>query len=88
MNAGPYGTRADAKRMQGDCDGAIADANEAIRLDPESAFNYATRGCAYTEKGDYSRAIADLKECLRLSPSYSWAAEQLRLVFRQVLTFG
>src|SRR6516164_7166318 len=42
----------------GNYDRAIADYNEAIRLDPKSALAFIGRGDAYTNKGDHDRALA------------------------------
>ena len=53
---------------KGEYDRAIADANEAIRLDPKNAIGYGIRGLAYDSKGDYDRAIADASEAIRLDP--------------------
>lgn len=49
-------------------DRAIADFNEAIRIDPQSAFAYFSRGNAYSDNGDYDRAFADYDESLQLRP--------------------
>ena len=54
----------------GDYDRAIADYNEAIRLDPKSAIAFSDRGVAYMRKGDLDRAFADYNEALRLNPTY------------------
>jgi lipoprotein NlpI len=53
---------------KGDNDRAIADFNEAIRLDPKSAMAFDNRGSAYHDKGDNDRAIADYNEAIRLDP--------------------
>jgi tetratricopeptide (TPR) repeat protein len=50
----------------GDYDRAIADFNEAIRLDPKSSLAFRSRGDSYTNKGDHNRAIADYSEAIRL----------------------
>ena len=42
-----------------DHDQAIADYNEAIKLDPKNAAAFRKRGNAYYDKGDMDRAIAD-----------------------------
>src|SRR6266403_339236 len=53
---------------KGDNDRAIADYNEAIRLDPKHARAFHHRGYAYSDKGDNDRAIADYNEAIRLNP--------------------
>jgi tetratricopeptide (TPR) repeat protein len=49
---------------------AIADFNEAIRLDPEGS-GYHSRGLCYDAKGDYDNAIADFSTAIRLRPDNS-----------------
>ncbi len=52
----------------GDLDSALANFNQAIRLDPKLAEAYDNRGSIYDGKGDYARAIADYDEALKLDP--------------------
>ncbi len=54
---------------------AIADLDEAIRLDPTKSVAYTNRGHAWNEKGEYEKAIADLDEALRRKPDYAQAIE-------------
>jgi Flp pilus assembly protein TadD len=54
-------------------DRAIADFNEAIRLEPNNAMQLNNRGHAYIKKGDYDRAIADYNEAIRLDPTLARA---------------
>src|SRR5580698_3420381 len=68
-----YSNRAAAYHEQGDIDRAIADLNEAIRLDPKLAMALNNRGAAYSEKGDNDRAIADFSEAVRLDPKSATA---------------
>ena len=65
----------------GDCEKAIADYTEAIRLDPKDAKAYYNRGVAYGEKGERDKAIADFTEAIRLNPKMAWA-----YIFRGVPT--
>ena len=58
---------------KGDNDRAIADLNEAIRLDAKSALTYRNRGDAYLNKGDYEHAIADYSDAIRLDPGNAFA---------------
>ena len=50
---------------KGQYDRAIADFDEAIKLDPEYALSFYNRGCAYAMKGQHDRAIADYDEAIR-----------------------
>ena len=53
-----YSTKRDRER-------AIADYDEALRLDPDYDHAYANRGLAYFAKGDFDRAIADYNRAIR-----------------------
>ena len=68
-----YTNRAAAYRATGDNDRAIADLNEAIRLDPKLAMAHNNRGAAYNEQGDNDRAIADYNEAIRIDPKLAMA---------------
>jgi tetratricopeptide (TPR) repeat protein len=52
----------------GDYDRAIADCDQALRLDPKFAPAYNGRGFAYDKKGDYDRAITEYDQAIRLNP--------------------
>src|SRR6478735_3680600 len=54
-----YNNRGYAYRDKGDTDRAIADYNEALRLDPKNSKAYNNRGDIYWRKGENDRAIAD-----------------------------
>jgi len=49
-------------------DRAIADFDQAIRLDPKNPNTYTLRGMAWEAKGDFDRAIADFDQAIRLDP--------------------
>src|SRR6266851_3069487 len=50
-------------------DKAIADCNQAIRLNPNYAMAFYNRGTAYKAKGQYDRAIEDYDQAIRLNPN-------------------
>src|SRR6266852_3068097 len=52
---------------------AIADFNEAIRLNPHYVPAFYDRGVTWEKKKDYDRAIADYNEAIRLNPKYALA---------------
>ena len=58
---------------KGNFDRAIADFNDAIRVDPECAPAYNNRGVAFYDKGDFDRAIADCSDAIQLDPKYALA---------------
>ena len=51
-----------------DCDKAIVDWTEVIRLDPNNASAYWARGTCYSGKGDFDKVISDFTEAIRLDP--------------------
>ncbi|WP_028137569.1 caspase family protein [Bradyrhizobium japonicum] len=59
--------RAVGWNKKGNYSKVIADATEAIRLQPSQAA-YNLRGSAYYDKGDYEIAIADFDDALKLGP--------------------
>jgi tetratricopeptide (TPR) repeat protein len=75
--AAGYSNRCWAYSDKGDPDRAIADCNEAIRLDPKLANAYLNRGKAYSDKDDFDRAIADYDQAIELNPKSSMAYNNL-----------
>ncbi len=68
-----FNNRGAAYFLKGDLDRAMADDNEAIRLDPDDAVAFNNRGTVYQAKEDLDRAIADYNETIRLDPTYMFA---------------
>ncbi len=52
---------------------AIADFNEALRLDPKNPHTFRLRGTVYVYKKDPTRALQDLNEALRLQPDNTFS---------------
>lgn len=63
-----YNNRGNGWVNNGEYDKAIADYDEAIRLNAQRALTYGNRGNAWYRKGDNDRAIADYGEAIRLNP--------------------
>jgi tetratricopeptide (TPR) repeat protein len=59
------------KYNKADYQGAIADYNEAIRLQPDLANAYKSRGNAKYRLGDKQGAIQDYNEAIRLQPDFA-----------------
>ena len=57
-----------AWRNKNENDKAIAEYNEAIRLDPNNAVAYVDRGIAWKAKNEQDKAIADFTEAIRIDP--------------------
>jgi tetratricopeptide (TPR) repeat protein len=57
-----------------DLNGAIANFNKAIELDPENAVAYVGRGCAKANKGDVDGAIADYTKAIEFKTEIAFAA--------------
>jgi tetratricopeptide (TPR) repeat protein len=54
---------------KGEHDRAIADFDQAIKLDPNYAYAYNNRGNAWQNKGEDDKAIADFNQAIRLAPN-------------------
>src|SRR5256886_3333130 len=62
-----YQNRGASKQALGDIDGALADINEAIRVDPALPQPLTNRAVIWRAKGDFDRAIADATEAIHLA---------------------
>ena len=57
--------------IKGDPDRAIAEHDQAIKIDPKNALAFNNRGNAYGAKRDNDRAIADYDQAIQLNPKYA-----------------
>jgi tetratricopeptide (TPR) repeat protein len=64
-----YRERGIASYRSGDLAQAIAELDEAIRLDPDNAQDYNIRANAWDEMGVFDRALADYDEAIRINPN-------------------
>lgn len=61
-----------AWQSEGNFDRAIAEYNEAIRLDPDYAGAYYNRGAARYAKKEYDKAIEDFSTAIRINPKFTF----------------
>ena len=64
-----YFARAKTLRLKGDLDLALADTNEAVKLETRPFWSLQQRGIVYRYRGEYDRAIADFDRLLRDFPN-------------------
>jgi tetratricopeptide (TPR) repeat protein len=60
--------RCGIKTTKGDYDGALADCNKAIEMQPQSDIAFERRGTVWREKGEGARAMADFDKAVQLNP--------------------
>lgn len=58
--------------MHNNPDKTIADATQAISINPDDSDAYQAQAYVYMLKGEYDGAIADFTEALRIDPSNGW----------------
>lgn len=66
--ASAYNNRCLAHNYKGEYDLAVADCDQAIRLDPRMGNAFANRCVANNYKGNYDLAIGDCDQAIRLNP--------------------
>ncbi len=67
---------------EGRLEEALAEYNEAIRLDSKLSGTYHNRGIVYDELGEYDKAIADYTKAIEIDPNHAEA------YFRRGLSYG
>lgn len=79
-----YFYRAGTRFYQGDSEGALADLDRFIALNPETARAYYNRGVALIQKGAIGQAIANYDQAIELDPVYADAYVNRGLAYRQM----
>jgi tetratricopeptide (TPR) repeat protein len=69
-NAGAYGNRANARLALGNGEGALADCNEALQLDPENLLVFINRGSAERMLGHFDKAVADYERAAAIDDNF------------------
>jgi hypothetical protein len=88
LDAAFYDRRGQQQALAGAYDKAIADYNEAIRLQPLAAPFYLNRGMAYRAKGDRPRALADFTLAVRLDPAFEIALAHRKALVLEIEQLG
>ena len=70
-DANGYFSQGIAFEQQGDYHGALANYDQAIKLDSNYAEAYFNRGYAYSYLGEKQKAIADYTQVIQLKPNYA-----------------
>lgn len=64
-----YLNRGEARKQQGNFDGALQDYNSAVKLDPKSSRNYRARSELYLEMSKPTQALKDINSAIAIDPS-------------------
>lgn len=77
-----YANRAEMNRIAGRLEQAVADGQQAVKLDPRSAAAHSNLGIVWYHMGEMDKAEACQKEALRLDPAYVPAINNLGSICR------
>ena len=78
-----YGDRGNLLAQSGDLEGAMADLNKAIEIDPKYAKAYADRGIVHVMRGEETAAELDFKKCFELDKTLEFQVELAARHIRQ-----
>jgi hypothetical protein len=70
-----YNDRGFLRMQKAELENALADLNEAARIDSTNFFAFWNRGAVYSAKGDFTRAETDLTTALSLKPDKTSKAQ-------------
>jgi tetratricopeptide (TPR) repeat protein len=84
LRAGAYGNRGNVYLAQGNQDRALADYNDAIRIDPRLPHPHIGRGVVYLNMGNHAGALADLTEAIRREPRATSAYHHRGRTYRRM----
>lgn len=70
-----YSDRGFMRMQKGEVDPALADLNEAARVDPTNFYAFWNRGAVYAAKGDFGRAQEDFNTAIALNPDQTSKAK-------------
>ena len=82
-NAGPYLSRGNAYKEQGNIQQAISDFNKAIEIDPNYVDAYNNRGNVYCQQGNFTQAISDFNKAIEINPNFGEAYNNRGNVYYQ-----
>ena len=68
-----YTNRGVEYEIKKDFEHAIADHDQAIKVDPKNFAAYMNRGNTYAAQANYERAIPDFDQAIKLNPKYAEA---------------
>jgi tetratricopeptide (TPR) repeat protein len=71
--AAAYCNRGHGRTEQRDLEAALADLDEAIRIDPAYACGYSNRGRVFALKREFDRAVTDYDTAIRIDPQFALA---------------
>ena len=83
--AATYVNRGILRARNGDADGALADYDNGLRINPQLAEGYVDRGATYIAVKRYKEALADIDKGLSLGTKKAYIAYYDRAIVREAL---